>query len=705
VKPNSRFRFDPGVFSRFGEELVPKPEQGIVELVKNSYDADARTCEVELIDTKTEGGEVRISDDGIGMDEGDIRDGFFVIGHSRKAEIDYTEKYDRRVAGDKGIGRLAALRLGTVVTIRTRPESEPGTEYYFTVDWTDYEGVGTVDEVEFNLRERNTDKEHGTDIHIKNLRSTLTKRNVKYLSRQLILLSDPFEGKQSFTTHLRSPQFKSFERRTNRKYFDDADYHLVSSLDEKGAATAKLVDWRGETIEVASHDDICKSDDFYNTIDTQFDLWWFILKKESFSSRQATIKEVRNWLSEVGGVHFYHGDLRVAPYGEPGHDWLQLNLARSRSPEKRPSTNNSIGRVKVSDPDGRLKQKTDRQGFIEGPAFQEIRSFCQDTVDWLSRFLRKRREERRQKNREEAPQESKDAEDKLENALEKDEKDKDVIEKRVNEYKNAKEKEINKLHKDLQLYRSLATAGVTSSTFAHQASTPLTQIDKIADLLQRQVKRKIENDDISIINKAIKKLKDFSKSLSSFASLPLNLLKRTKRRNQIVKINDVVEDVLLMFDGYFDEANIEVVFDRSNKELRVQGSIALLEAIMTNMVTNSVKAFNNGELSQKGRKFKIKTQVSRSGRQAIINVADSGPGIEDIPINEIWHPGRTSYPGGTGFGLTIVRDSVSDLGGDVDAIAHGELGGAEFNISIPLKTPLREDGNRNTGTATGEGAS
>ena len=53
-------------------------------------------------------------------------------------------------------------------------------------------------------------------------------------------------------------------------------------------------------------------------------------------------------------------------------------------------------------------------------------------------------------------------------------------------------------------------------------------------------------------------------------------------------------------------------------------------------------------------------------------------------MDEIWLPGRTSTPGGTGLGLTIVRDSVTDLGGQVHAIAKGELGGAEIVVALPL---------------------
>ena len=68
-------RFAPSILARLGEELVPHPDQGIIELAKNAYDADARTCRVALHDVIQPGGTVAVSDDGDGMTVQQIRAG------------------------------------------------------------------------------------------------------------------------------------------------------------------------------------------------------------------------------------------------------------------------------------------------------------------------------------------------------------------------------------------------------------------------------------------------------------------------------------------------------------------------------------------------------------------------------------------------------------------------------------------------------
>ena len=54
--PALGFRFAPSILVRLGEELVPNLDQAIIELIRNSYDADAKECTVEIKLDKGDGG-------------------------------------------------------------------------------------------------------------------------------------------------------------------------------------------------------------------------------------------------------------------------------------------------------------------------------------------------------------------------------------------------------------------------------------------------------------------------------------------------------------------------------------------------------------------------------------------------------------------------------------------------------------------------
>ena len=101
---------------------------------------------------------------------------------------------------------------------------------------------------------------------------------------------------------------------------------------------------------------------------------------------------------------------------------------------------------------------------------------------------------------------------------------------------------------------------------------------------------------------------------------------------------------------------------------------------MVNLLSNALVAVAESEAPQ--RLVRLTTRVG--DRRLTLHVADNGPGVVRFKPSEIWLPGVTSRPGGSGLGLTIVKDTVTDLGGEVKAIEHGRLGGAEFVIALPV---------------------
>ena len=378
-------RFSPDILRRLGEELVPQLDQGIVELVRNSYDADAVHCHVEITGANQVGGLMQLWDDGVGMTREDIRSGWLVLGRSTKPGRRLTS-LGRRTVGEKGLGRLAALRMGNQVSLATRPRAEPGKEYQLTIDWRRYDDTQVVEDVPLEIIETTASQPPGTSIEIRELLVPFGRDHIELLARSLILLADPFDDNTGFHPQLISPEFIDLQRRVKAAYFGDAVLYLTADIDERGRAKASVYNARTRSLKwTASHSDITRNTgDVYATAPASFELWSFSLDGRSFMNRSASLNEVKRWLDIIGGVHLYHRGLRVYPYGDEGHDWLDMNLLRSRNPEFRPSTNNSIGRVVVPDPDQLLTQKTDRTGFLETPSFIGLRRFTRDSLEWMA---------------------------------------------------------------------------------------------------------------------------------------------------------------------------------------------------------------------------------------------------------------------------------------------------------------------------------
>ena len=191
------FRFSTDILQRLGEELITSLDQGIVELVKNSYDADALNCTVKLTGTDKTGGSVVITDDGDGMSAEDIRDGWLVLGRSRKDPGTRT-RLGRLPAGSKGLGRLGALRMGNEALLVTQPIGEPGINYSLDLRWSDFASTDVVEDVELDIRRAIAMPRSGTRITINGLRMETDEREVRRLARELLLLADPFGDPAGF---------------------------------------------------------------------------------------------------------------------------------------------------------------------------------------------------------------------------------------------------------------------------------------------------------------------------------------------------------------------------------------------------------------------------------------------------------------------------------------------------------------------------
>ena len=682
----ARIRFSTEILKRLGEELNPSLDKGVLELVKNAYDADATKCKVELQSTDAAGGVVLVKDNGDGMTVENITNGWLVLGRSTKTQRQKT-RLGRIPAGSKGLGRLAALRMGKRALLTTFPRQEKTTEHGLLIDWEEFDTADLVDDVELSVEtaRRKKGTQPGTEIRLEELRTGFGRTAVKRLARELILLADPFgDDPKGFRPELVAPEYEDLETLVRSRYFQDAEYHLRAEIDKEGQASARIVDWKGQELHVASHKDIAvhKGGEAYKSPPATFDLWVFILSQETFSTRSSSVREVQGWLGEFGGVHFYYNGLRVSPYGNPGDDWLEMNLRRVRSPEERPGTNTSIGRVDVTDRRGGLVQKTDRSGFIEDESFIELRLFAQDAMEWMANRRMEEAEKRRSRERTSAPKRADKARRGVEVAIAKSPPElRKAIQQAFSTYESSRNREVDLLQKEIQLYRTLSTAGIIAVTFAHESSgNPVKVVSQSVEAIARRARKLLKDDYSKFLQKPIEGIRRAVQSLAVLGTATLKLVDHEKRRVSRVDLHALLQEVLDTYDPFLKGRDVTVQTDFYAGNPYLRGSDAAIESIVTNLLNNSLAAFESG--GTRDRIISISTSISRD--RWILTVHDNGPGIQGIRKTDIWLPGRTTRKNGTGLGLTIVRDAVKDLGGEVDATERGELGGAEITVELPI---------------------
>lgn len=144
-------------------------------------------------------------------------------------------------------------------------------------------------------------------------------------------------------------------------------------------------------------------------------------------------------------------------------------------------------------------------------------------------------------------------------------------------------------------------------------------------------------------------------------------------------LGHVVRDVVAMLQGAGKLHRIALAFDLPIDPVRVTVNRARIEQIMVNLVVNAADAMGRpGTLA-------VSLRAAPGGR-AVVEVADSGPGIAPEVLARIFEPFFTTKgEAGTGLGLSVARDIVERYGGRL--VARSEVGhGTTFAFDLPIST-------------------
>lgn len=130
-KTNSRH------IGQLGRELVTDFVTALVELVKNSYDADAGSVQIRIENANTPSSRIIVTDTGSGMTQEEFENKWMTIGTNNKVSEPYSKK-GRKRAGKKGIGRFSVERLAERATIYSYTRQEA---FKVFINWNQYEEI------------------------------------------------------------------------------------------------------------------------------------------------------------------------------------------------------------------------------------------------------------------------------------------------------------------------------------------------------------------------------------------------------------------------------------------------------------------------------------------------------------------------------------------------------------------------------------
>ena len=263
------------------------------------------------------------------------------------------------------------------------------------------------------------------------------------------------------------------------------------------------------------------------------------------------------------------------------------------------------------------------------------------------------------------------------------------------EYEGVVEDVTERVRSEELLRRSerMASLGTTLAGVAHELNNPLAAIMGFAQLLLRKPWPDEERGALETISHEAERSAKIVRDLLTLAR------RRESDERTALSINDVVGYILRTRRYAMDTYGIACDMRLDPGLPLVRGDRGQLEQVLLNLVTNAEQALRNSSDASSStgapRTPSIAVRTWREGGQVLLEVRDNGPGILAGSETRIWDPFFTTRETGegTGLGLTVVYNIVTDHGGTIDAENLPD-GGARFLIRLPAVISPPDEGAR-----------
>jgi signal transduction histidine kinase len=417
------FDVSTGLKRVIGRDLITNDEVAIFELVKNSFDANARNVQLYF---SSQG--LIVIDDGKGMTYDDLTKKWLFVAYSSKSggsDSSATPGQFRELiaerkhyAGSKGIGRFSSDRLGSTLLMQTRSAAENGLVHEVFVDWGLFEAdlreqfgnipVRYTERKAFTLPPEVNVPEHGTAIFIKvepKDRLTWDRHRILQLKASLAKLINPFGSDvDGFKITIIAPEeiaADEAEARAPRRTEElspnevvngnignfifstlrDKTTFIEASISDDGAFINSALNDRGELVYRIREPNPYP---WLRQSGFRCELYYLNQSAKMTFARRMGVSSVK-----FGSAFLFRNGFRVYPIGEEGDDSFGIDRRKQQGYARFLGTRDIIGRLDVSGPEDLFKEASSRnQGLIDSPAVDELKAcFWDYCLKRLERYV------------------------------------------------------------------------------------------------------------------------------------------------------------------------------------------------------------------------------------------------------------------------------------------------------------------------------
>ena len=674
-----------------------------IEFLEDIDDLDEYDVALDKIDALNQ---VTVSDTGSGMSLEQLETVFLVLGtKSRKEEVDTAFEDgvgEAPYLGEKGIGRLSAMRLGDRLTVRTARE-EDETLNILDIDWTDFEDPQKmIEDVTIEPRvggEKPQPDYSGTDIRVRRLKANWDRNRVERLAvDDFSLLANPI-GKpkrhriaifwngerinfarldKNFLSHAHATLKGEYKIRDGSPEltlrmelvnlgFEHPVEHQIETLkfDDLLAALVGLRQKRSREnkrdVNAAALTDVGP----FN-----FELYWFnratLRKGRSTGDYQALRKLLDQWM----GVRLYRDGFRVYPYGTEDDDWLELDRTALRAKGYALNRIQFVGQVDIgrfSNP--HLIDQTNREGLRHTPEEAVLKEAIQLAVDRL-RDEMKRVENAFKKNKPRVPTDptrTKALEQRMKKAIRAlaksaDEDQREIVaefeemREEFSRYAAEARERILELEQDTDQMVAMAGVGLMVEVVAHElARSAEDALDTLNKLQRKNVPEEVRN--------RLESLRASMKAISKRLRILDPLSVSGRQRKEAFELDELVRDLLSAHEAQFDRHHVKLETHFPDRPVALKAVKGMVAQVIENLVSNSVYWMDIERERKLG--FKPLLTIAVEDNPPRVRVSDNGPGISPEYAERVFDLffSLKDKSRRRGLGLFIAREAAEHNGG------------------------------------------
>jgi signal transduction histidine kinase len=226
----------------------------------------------------------------------------------------------------------------------------------------------------------------------------------------------------------------------------------------------------------------------------------------------------------------------------------------------------------------------------------------------------------------------------------------------------------------------LSALGTLAAGIAHEVRNPLVSIQTFFQLAPERL-----HDDefmtsfLKLAEEEVDRIRNLISELLSFA-------RSSEATMQNVTVQDVIGRIVVLMTPQAREKRISLIVDSLPIDpIVIQGDPDQLVQVLMNLVLNAIQATpENGYV-----RIDLKSVENEDELFCELVVSDTGPGISADVRESIFNPFFTTKESGTGLGLAMAYQIVSDYGGTI-VVDVGAAEGASFRVRLPVTAEGRE---------------